>query len=293
MGRMYYYHSRRVGNTVRRVYGGSGIRAVLAAQMDADEREDRRAAELAQRAKVAALRAETAELAGWLASADAVVAAAMRAFGFRRVNRQWRRKQESTEMSNTTLATIETTDGLSWRSDELWKQAGAVDQAALKKARKGDKNALKTVSAFLAHPAAQALYGDAGRHALERWVTLYAGGDPVLKRGLINFAADLRVRLAGATPNALDLLLAEKIVIGWLFSAWAEDQLARALTRDLTIAEHEVFMKRVEMANRVLMASCRTLAKIRRAKLPDVLALVNVNAPGDQKPAVQKLVVPS
>lgn len=80
-----------------------------------------------------------------------------------------------------------------------------------------------------------------------------------------------------ATWDAVDLLLVEKIVIAWLFSAWAEDQLARALTTKLAIKEHEVFVKRVELANRVLMSACRTLAKVRRSKLPDVLALVNVN----------------
>ncbi|MBX9584582.1 MAG: hypothetical protein K2X87_30130 [Gemmataceae bacterium] len=37
--------------------------------------------------------------------------------------------------------------------------------------------------------------------------------------------------------------------------------------------------KRVDSAHRNLMAACRPLAKVRKSKLPDVLALVNVNPP--------------
>lgn len=40
-----------------------------------------------------------------------------------------------------------------------------------------------------------------------------------------------------------------------------------------TSAHH---IKRIELAHRNLMAACRTLAKVRRAKLPDVFAVVNV-----------------
>src|SRR6266545_3784721 len=121
MGRTYYYRSRRVGGTVKREYGGSGICAVLAAMMDAVEREDRRAVELASRARgralLATLKAETAEIAGWLAGVDAVIASALRAFGWHLVNRQWRQRLE-TKMSNmnnmsNALATIENATGLS------------------------------------------------------------------------------------------------------------------------------------------------------------------------------------
>ena len=47
----------------------------------------------------------------------------------------------------------------------------------------------------------------------------------------------------------------------------------------LSWKESEFHTKRIEMANRNLMIAARTLAKVKKSKLPDVLALVNVNPP--------------
>jgi hypothetical protein len=74
------------------------------------------------------------------------------------------------------------------------------------------------------------------------------------------------------------VLLAERVVLAWLFLSWCEDQYAAQLER-LSWQESECHTRRIEMAHRSLMSACRTLAKVRRAKLPDVLALVNVSPP--------------
>jgi hypothetical protein len=41
--------------------------------------------------------------------------------------------------------------------------------------------------------------------------------------------------------------------------------------------ETEFHTKRIEMANRTLMSAARTLVKVKKSRLPDVLALVSVN----------------
>ena len=98
------------------------------------------------------------------------------------------------------------------------------------------------------------------------------------RRAIWRFASDLRSGLAVPNPTALNYLLAERVVIGWVFVHWCEAQYARHVTK-LTLKESEFHTKRIEMANRPLMIAARTLAKVKKSKLPAVLALVNVNRP--------------
>ena len=289
---VYYYRTTRCGSVVKRAYVGCGPFALAAAQLDADSREWERGAERARRAREAELKAQTAEFARWMASADGAVAVAMRAAGWHRVRRQWRKRRENG--MTTAVATVENVEGLSWLTDTLWRQAPAMGRDELAKAQKGDPAALRKVDSFLAHPAGRALCGDAGRRALEKWVKLYSQKNPVLERGVLAFAADLRAKLAGVNATGLDVLLAERVVATWLFTAFAEDQLARVhdldLNPDITPKQYAIFLHRVEMGNRWLMAACRTLAKVRRSKLPDILALVNMQPP-DGKAALRTIAV--
>ena len=94
----YYTRSRKVGGCVVREYVGGGVVGALAAQLDDEKRERRRAeadddkrvrAELAERdAPVAALSAEC----------DLLVSAALLAAGYRRHHRgEWRKKRGGSE----------------------------------------------------------------------------------------------------------------------------------------------------------------------------------------------------
>ena len=97
--------------------------------------------------------------------------------------------------------------------------------------------------------------------------------------------------MAGPNPNALDVLLADRVVLAWCFVSWAELQYV-ANIEDLPLAHHTILLKRIETANRNLLAACRTLAKARRAKLPDVMAFVNVGPPGGPNPLRSIVVKP-
>lgn len=72
------------------------------------------------------------------------------------------------------------------------------------------------------------------------------------------------------------MLLAERVVIGWVFVNYCESAYLNGLDK-LTWDVSRCHTQRIELAHRTLMAACATLAKVRRAKLPDLLALVNVS----------------
>ena len=156
--------------------------------------------------------------------------------------------------------------------------AGSLNPATAKKAAKGDVSILAEVDAFLGNPAAVALWGDLGRRLLQRWIEVYGGDCLTTRRAVWRFASDLRAELAGQNPTPLDYLVAERVVIGWIFLHYCETIYARQVTK-LTWKEMEFHTKRIEMANRNLMSAARTLAKVKKSKMPDVLALVNVNPP--------------
>ncbi len=272
-GRVYYYDARRVNGRVVKTYAGSGNAAALLARFDALDREHSRLKAADRRRRDERTAATTAKLRKWLARVDAVVGGAMTAAGWHRPKRgEWRKKRGATM---TTLAP--TTDAApSWVSADLRRVAGELDPAVEAKAAKGDRSVADAVAAFLDRPAAVALYGDIGRHVLLRWVRRYAGDNLLLEGALMRQAADLRERLAGPSPSAVELLVAERVVLAWVFAGWAEYQYA-ALVHELSVKQAEHQLRRMEMANRHLLSACKTLAKVRRARLPEVLALVNLN----------------
>lgn len=280
-GRVYYYRSRRVGDRVRRVFGGTGVLAELAAQFDAAARRQQELDAIRRRASLEAVRNDNAAYRRWFVHADGVIAEALQWVGWHRVRRQWRKQR------GVAVNAVATVGELSWVPSELFAQVGTLASGTEEKAKKKDKAALKAVDAFLDNPAARAVWGDIGRHVLMKWVHLYAGKNVVMEKAMVRFASDLRAKLAGEKPTALDVLLAERVVLAWLFANWSEYQYA-SLAEKLAIKATELHLKRIEMANRHLLAAARTLAKVRRAHLPDLLALVSVNPPSPRK-----LVVPA
>ena len=213
--RSYYYTSRRV---VTR-YAGSGASAVLMARSDAIRRSHREAA-AAERANAAAtVRAEFTELCKQFTAVHSAVAVALRAAGWHQHRREWR-KERGTTMT-LPLATIDTTG--TWVSAELSAAAGKVSPELSQQARAGDRGAVPAVNAYLDNPAATALWGDIGRHLMLKLIRLHVGTDVLLETATIKFASELRGRLAGPNPTALDLLVAERVVVAWLFVNWAEN----------------------------------------------------------------------
>ena len=94
-GTRYYTRSRRVGGRVVREYVGTRPRAALAAELDAEDRDQRRlerAALREERRQLADLDAPTTRLS---ALVDALAAGALLRAGYRRHDRgDWRRRRD-------------------------------------------------------------------------------------------------------------------------------------------------------------------------------------------------------
>jgi hypothetical protein len=110
---------------------------------------------------------------------------------------------------------------------------------------------------------------------------LQTSEDLVSQQGMLRFASDLRTRLAGTNPSALDWLLAERVVLAWVFLNYCDLHYVTNIEK-FSNAQNAFHCKRIEMANRNLMSACRTLAKVQKRHLPDVMAVVNVNVPSKE-----------
>jgi hypothetical protein len=90
----YYYRSVRSGTRVTKEYAGGGLMGVLAADLDAEEREQRahdRAQLEKRRADSAALEQSTRELEQM---SDAIMSLVLEADGYRQHDRgEWRRRR--------------------------------------------------------------------------------------------------------------------------------------------------------------------------------------------------------
>ncbi len=267
--RVYYYTYRRKRGRVVKEYGGYGRTAILSAQLDAANREIRKQGQLSRKTDRDLDQFELQQDRDWFERIDRIVAVALELSGWHSVQRQWRKKRGSSMNVSTA------NPPLSWNSDELIAAVGKPSKESLEQAKAGDSVAKASIKEYLAHPAARALYGDIGRHTLNAWVKLIAREDPAISGGLIRFACDLRAALTGPNGGVLEQLVAERVVLSWLFVHWAESRFAGSAS-ELNRSECTFQLKRMELADRKLMNACRTLAKVRRMKLPEVLALVNV-----------------
>ena len=278
-GRLYYYRSERVGGRVVKRYGGAGRTGELCAAIDAmtareRELEREEARDLADRRQ--RRRDKVYKL---LKRASRLVGEALRAAGWHQHKREWRKRRGGTVGAD--LATMID----SWVPADLQARAGEIDPAVSKAAAAGDTSSMPAVRRYLDNRAAVALWGDAGRSLLRAWVKRFAGTDLLTQAARLRCASDLRAGLVGGSPDPLVRVLAERVVIAWVAASFFERWYAQALDKDQTFAAHRHHQRTVDFAHRQLLAAARTLAKGRRAHLPDVLALVNVAPPAASDPA--------
>ena len=254
--RSYYYTSRRVGGRVVTRYAGSGECAVLMARSDAIRRSHREAETATRATTAAAARSEFADLRAQIAAMNSAVAAALRASGWHQHRREWRKKRGTT--MTLPLATIDATG--TWVSAELSAAAGKLSPEQSQQARAGDRAAVPAVNAYLANPAATALWGDLGRHLTLKLIRLHVGNDVLLETATIKFASELRGRLAGPNSTPLELLVAERVVVAWLFVNWAENQYASLVREGTTYRDAEFQLKRIGLAK----GTCRVGIRVDR-----------------------------
>lgn len=99
--RQYYYRTRRMGRHTFKEYVGSGPVALLAAQLDAEERRQRQAEREAWQTEQVQLAAAERALRDFQAQADLVVEATLILAGFYLHHGEWRRRRARTNHSST------------------------------------------------------------------------------------------------------------------------------------------------------------------------------------------------
>lgn len=272
---VYRYRSRRVGDRVVKEYAGCGVVAELAAELDRLSAGDRRADRAEEGARLAEMARAAVQARSVLARANEVLAAALTAAGWHRHHREWRTRRGATMAAD--LANVLQT----WVPGEMIARAkGEIDRQTLEKAAKGDAATRPAVEKYLDNPAAVAPWGDAGRELLGAWVARLAGKDLVCQEALYRFASDLRARLSGPDPDVLVRLVSERVVVAWVALSCFERWYALALEKGLTFKQHGYHQRTIDFAHRQFLMAARALAKVRRTKPPDVLAVVNVSPPG-------------
>ena len=277
-GQVYYYRSRRVRKRVRKEYVTSGECATVLANLDALKRAEKEFAALQMKAKREKWQTRSDRLRKALARANRTVAEALRADGWHQHKREWRKRRGPT--MSTDLAIMLGT----WTLGESAQRAGTLPDDVSKKAAKGDRSALPAVRQYLNNPAAVALWGNVGALVLQSWVQLFGSGDLRAEEAMIRRLQAMREGLTGPNPTALDVLLVERVVLAWaalsVLELWYTQAFSLLLGKKAADPTRSVILdvlpKHIDYANRQLMAACRTLAKVRRAQLPELLAVVNV-----------------
>jgi hypothetical protein len=145
----------------------------------------------------------------------------------------------------------------------------------------GDREALIELRKFLdGRPDVWRAAGDVAAVAEMAWTQLLAGGSALYMEAIKRSVAALKGALAGPAPTSLEALLIDQVAVCWLASKYAEVGAADPSERSL--AQAAMRLKRVESAQRRLLAAARALATL-RALLPSGLA--PISAPRLHEPA--------
>jgi hypothetical protein len=116
--------------------------------------------------------------------------------------------------------------------------------------------------------------GDLANMVRNRIIDLMAGKNIVAQEALRRSLRDLIVLLGGEDPTPIEMLLAERAAVCCLLLWRYED---RAVNQEgMTIAQAEYQQKLITAAHNRFNSSLKTLAQVRRLKLPSLRAQINV-----------------
>ncbi|MDB5311918.1 MAG: hypothetical protein JWO38_6120 [Gemmataceae bacterium] len=266
--RRYFYRSVRVGRRVYKEYGGGGKGAALIAQLEGLWAERRRSEWEEEQYRQTRRKRRFKRVYAALDRAKRLAGEALRAAGWHQHKREWRRRRRAT-ISVDIVTLIDT-----WIASDLRATAGKLDPEAQAKTSERDRSVLPMIDQFVDSPAATALWGDTGRQLLSAWARQFGKADRETEQALFRGVSNLRAGLIGPAPSLLVRLLAERVLICWVALRYFERRHARALGKELASRIHQCHQRAVDFARRHLLAAARTLAKIRKAKLVDLLVLV-------------------
>ncbi len=253
-----YFRSRRQGAQVISEYVGPGVLGELAEQMDRLEREQREAEEAGWRAERDRLdevdRASSEALRGALAA----VWTALEAAGWHRTRGEVRMatkaKAKGTAVVKASPAKAPKPKGKAVASEVA--PPLVVDPAGLiapftrdecidvaTRASGGDESAVPRLLELLKVDRARAIRacsGDLSETLREAVVERFAGTNLAIRYAVFAKLNDMRAELSGADPSALEKLLIDQVLVGWLetyaLDVKAQRQGSVTLTQDAHLA---------------------------------------------------------
>jgi hypothetical protein len=159
-------------------------------------------------------------------------------------------------------------------------------RALSEKAQAGDKEARKELRRLVRESCPEVLAEASSITRRAEWmlVKTISAGKPLMEEALQERMHQMRSEIAGDCPTALEVLLTERVVAGWLLVEVLEGLIAAQYQRDVTA--HRVSATLVIQQSRILesatrryLASIRELARVRKlqAGTPPVQVNTQVN----------------
>jgi hypothetical protein len=163
--------------------------------------------------------------------------------------------------------------------DEAIRRKSAT-MALFQRAMKGDKSCRAEFDALLdlpGHgPELVDLFGNVAGKVQSSLVERVAGPTNLAARSAIPRKLErLRAELEGPSPNAIERLLAERAVYGWLVVWQYESALVHA--PELTNKQSEFHQRRIDAAHRRFLSAVRTLAQVRKLGIPSIQVNIGQN----------------
>jgi hypothetical protein len=136
-------------------------------------------------------------------------------------------------------------------------------QALIQRAEGGDRSAVPALREALAAPGvADALGGDLARRAADRFLDALCGTHLAAREATAAKMAQLRAELAGASPSAVERLLADRAVLCWFHVHQLELTYASKESMTLALAQH--YQKCIDRAHRRYLTALKALAEVRK-----------------------------
>ncbi len=138
-----------------------------------------------------------------------------------------------------------------------------VLNSIISKANEGDKNALAELRSFLdENPQVWQHVGDLSKTAEKAWVSLIANGDSLAAEAIQRQLTQLKEELLDDSVTVIEKMLADTVVATWLELHYLRS--VDADTRNRTVTQGSLILKRLESAQRRHFNSLKQLTQIRK-----------------------------
>jgi hypothetical protein len=142
--------------------------------------------------------------------------------------------------------------------------SAAVCRDLVSRITAGDESAREELRAFLAARPLILEVAHVRRRTEEAWLDLASGGDPVRREALIVRLTAMRSDLLGPSPQPIEHLLVDLIVLAWLETQLSSLWEAGSFDKDCSQVQRKYLEQRVRQAHRRMAMGTKHLALVRR-----------------------------